>query len=657
MMLHRNRPRIFLLAFALLGMVMVASPVVQAATFIIVNNDPAGVGFNDPTPVAPVGGNPGTTLGAQRQNAFQFAANIWSGLLSSPVPIRVGATFGALTPCTSTYGVLGQAGPIEVFRDFPGAPTAATFYASAEANSLNGADLDPAMDDISAQFNSNIGTAGCLTTLSWYLGTDSSPPAGTLDFVSVLVHELGHGLGFLTFVDLASGTKFYGLNDTFMLSLENHGAIPSDYPSMTNAQRVAASINTPNLHWVGAHVRAASGVLSAGKVGDHVQMYAPNPQESGSSVSHWDTALTPNQVMEPSYTGALHNPVLELPLFQDIGWTLLATPTTTTLSSSSNPVAFGASVTLTATVTGTAPTGTVNFKDGGIDIGGCVAVALVGAGNVRSAACSSSSLSVGTHSIVAGYSGDASNAASSSAALLQSVKTSAVSKDLVFTPLTPCRIMDTRGTAWSAAAPLTASTDRPFDITAAAITVQGGVQSGGCGVPVVARAISVNITVVSPAAGWLYIWPDLSSLPNASIINFNGSSTGYIANAAVVAILPPNPAAHILVAPAGTTGTHVVMDVLGYFAPPFATALACTTQTAAINFAASNSTVSVSTPACPAGSTLTGGGMDSNFTSANFMYYESAQNGASWTCRGRNVDLPSTWSGTCYAICCKIPGR
>ena len=138
------------------------------------------------------------------------------------------------------------------------------------------------------------------------------------------MHELGHGLGFLTFVDLTSGAKALGFNDTFMRNLEDHGASPSDYPSMTNAQRVAASIDTGNLHWTGANVRAASGVLSAGTVGDHVRMYAPNPAQPGSSVSHWDTVLTPNQVMEPSYTGPLHNPVLELPLFQDIGWTVPA---------------------------------------------------------------------------------------------------------------------------------------------------------------------------------------------------------------------------------------------------------------------------------------------------------------------------------------------
>ena len=48
-----------------------------AATITIVNGDPAGVGFNDPTAVAPVGGNAGATLGQQRLNAFQAAANRW----------------------------------------------------------------------------------------------------------------------------------------------------------------------------------------------------------------------------------------------------------------------------------------------------------------------------------------------------------------------------------------------------------------------------------------------------------------------------------------------------------------------------------------------------------------------------------------------------
>jgi hypothetical protein len=367
-MLDRNRLRIFLLAFALLWTAVVASPVVHAATFVVINNDGAGEGFNDPTAAAPVGGNTGTTIGQQRLIAFQAAADIWGARLFSSVPIRVGAQFNPLS-CTAFSGTLGFAGPTNIFSDFSGAPVANTWYAVALANARHGSDLD-AGDDISAQFNSNIGTPGCLETSGWYYGLDSSPPGNLIDFVSVLIHELGHGLGFLTFVDLTTGAKAGGFNDAFMLNLENHGASPSDYPSMSNAQRVAASTSTGNLHWTGANVRAASGVLSAGKVGDHVRMFAPNPQQSGSSVSHWDTALTPNQVMEPNYTQALHSPNLELPLFQDIGWMLSASPSSLTVTPTTNisstgqqggsfsPVSFDYSLSATS--------GSVNYSISGV---------------------------------------------------------------------------------------------------------------------------------------------------------------------------------------------------------------------------------------------------------------------------------------------------
>ena len=334
--LRCSRLSVFLFAF--LALAVVAPTAVHAATVTVINNDGPGEGFNDLTLAAPVGGNTGTTIGAQRLNAFQYAADIWGGLLSSSVTIRVGAQFNPLT-CDATSAILGSAGPNTVYRDFSGAPVAATYYPGALANALHGSDLD-GLDDISAQFSSTIGTLGCLQGSGWYYGLDSNPPVGKIDFVSVLLHELGHGLGFLTFVNLSTGGKLAGFNDTFMRNLEDHGAVPSDYPTMNDAQRVTASTHTANLHWTGANVRAASGVLSAGKAGDHVQMFAPNPQQPGSSVSHWDTALTPNQMMEPMYTGALHSPGLELPLFQDIGWTLLpATPPGTyalTVSKSGN---------------------------------------------------------------------------------------------------------------------------------------------------------------------------------------------------------------------------------------------------------------------------------------------------------------------------------
>src|SRR6266849_1962820 len=119
--------RFSLAAMAASVVLTFSSSVFGAATIVIQNGDPAGVGFNDTTPVAPVGGNPGTTLGQQRLNAFQTAANIWGATLTSSSPITVLATWESLT-CSSTSAVLGSAGTTSIWRDFPGATLPGTWF-------------------------------------------------------------------------------------------------------------------------------------------------------------------------------------------------------------------------------------------------------------------------------------------------------------------------------------------------------------------------------------------------------------------------------------------------------------------------------------------------------------------------------------------------
>ncbi len=306
-----------LLPFFLLATFSVAS----AATVTIINLDVAGTGLNDTTPATPVGGNAGTTKGDQALIVFEEAASIWGGILGSPVEIKVGSSFAALS-CSATSGVLGSAGPQTAHRDFANAPLASTWYPQALANSLAGADLDAATNDIGMQFNGSMGTPGCLESLSWYMGLDAVEPANTISLLSVALHEIGHGLGFASFVTLSTGALFNALPDGYSSNLEDHstGLL---YPAMTNAQRVAASTNTGNLHWTGALVVAASGVLSSGAhASGHVEMYAPNPAQQGSSVSHFSTSLTPNELMEPSHTGPDLHPGLAVPLLQDMGWAL-----------------------------------------------------------------------------------------------------------------------------------------------------------------------------------------------------------------------------------------------------------------------------------------------------------------------------------------------
>jgi FG-GAP-like repeat len=321
-MRRQKIPGIFVFMTAvLLGVGILSRPAHAAATITVVNNDSAGEGFNDPSapdPDSTAGGNTGTTLGEQRLMAFQLAATIWGGLLNSNVVIRVGATMDPLS-CGSTSATLGSAGPDTVSRDFAGALRAGTFYPSALANKLAGSDLDPDSDDIDATFNSSIGTT-CSFPNVWYYGLNGTPPAGKLDFVTVVLHELGHGLGFLSLVNVTTGTKFFGFDDSYMINLEDHST-GKLYPAMTNAERIIASKDTGDLHWVGSNTVADSIFLTAGRhPSGHVRMFAPNPAQPGSSVSHFDTELTPNEVMEPFYTGPDLTIGLALSVMEDIGW-------------------------------------------------------------------------------------------------------------------------------------------------------------------------------------------------------------------------------------------------------------------------------------------------------------------------------------------------
>jgi len=182
-----------LCATALLGLAALAP--VQAAQFVLVNTDPAGAGFNDSTPAVPVGGNPGITVGQQRLIAYSRALQLWGSILKSDVPIVVLGSFSPRS-CTPTSGVLASAGAWNVELDFPNAPLPGHWYHSALANSIAGADLYPGADvidgaDIVAFFNSELGTAGCLTTSKWYYGLDSQADAaaGEIDFLNVFPPE------------------------------------------------------------------------------------------------------------------------------------------------------------------------------------------------------------------------------------------------------------------------------------------------------------------------------------------------------------------------------------------------------------------------------------------------------------------------------------
>lgn len=241
-----------LLAMLALGL-LVAAPA-SSATITIVNNDGAGEGFNDPTVVAPVGGNPGTTLGAQRLYVFQTAANIWGSILPSAVEIQVNAQFNPQT-CSATSGVLGSAGPVSVWRDFAGAPIAAHWYHVALANKLFGDTLNSTAYEINATFNSSLGTPTCLPA-GWYLGVDGNE-GGAIELLPVVLHELGHGLGFSTTTSGSSGnylSSFPSVYDRFLYDATT--GRHWDDPAQSAANRQASAISCGKLAWDGPNVMA-----------------------------------------------------------------------------------------------------------------------------------------------------------------------------------------------------------------------------------------------------------------------------------------------------------------------------------------------------------------------------------------------------------------
>ena len=298
---------------------------VLAAPFVINYGDGPNEGFNDPV------------RGPARKAALEYAAQMWSDALGGRIPIQVDATMDPLGG-GSASATLSLTSPTSIHSDFNGAPEPGTWYVAALANQLAGRDLDLTSEDIDIVFNSDI-DGNALGTVGFYYGTDGN--AGSdIDFVTVALHELGHGLGFIDFIEPVSGAWFQGgIPSTYDRNLVELGV--AQFDAMTNSQRKAA-LTSNDVFFNGPLVTAAHG--------DPAQIYAPNPYETGSSISHFDPSLTPDELMEPIYTGVNHNLGLTLPALFDMGWPAPTPTPTITPTVTPTPVP---SATSTATVTPT----------------------------------------------------------------------------------------------------------------------------------------------------------------------------------------------------------------------------------------------------------------------------------------------------------------
>jgi hypothetical protein len=263
------------------------------------------------------------------QNAFSYATDIWACLLASDVPIRVQVIFTGLAG-----GPLGTA-LANAVRDFPGAPVADTWYPSALADAIAGTDLQPGATENDMLIFMNAGA-------NWYFGTDGNVPSGQLDFVSVALHELGHGLGFTSLAKAEAGQGSFGeiTAADFMLPLvpfpplEGKPGILDRHmihgPSGLHLTDTSLFANpSPQLasFFTGGEIFLTGSTLLANNNNQSAKLYAPAMFSLGTSVTHLDEALfspgDTNSLMSPFIANmeVNHHPgPIVLGYLQDIGW-------------------------------------------------------------------------------------------------------------------------------------------------------------------------------------------------------------------------------------------------------------------------------------------------------------------------------------------------
>lgn len=269
--------------------------------------DQAGFGFYD------------HTLGVERRAAFEAALHTWTSQLQGTIPLQVQARFEALGG-EANSAVLAYAGPVSVARDFPGAEPG-TWYVTALGNQLAGYDLDPTGADIEVVINSDVDNAVVLGGVNYYYGLDGN--AGPhVDFRTTVLHELGHGLGFISLINNSTGEFFRAPSDAAPLpdiySKRLAQSKKAFYSSKIKplerlkAKKRLKAIKSQKLRWVGPEVFSATGAMTS--------LFAPKQLQQGSSLSHWDSANYPDLLMEPYDTGPKFGIDLSKQALQDMGW-------------------------------------------------------------------------------------------------------------------------------------------------------------------------------------------------------------------------------------------------------------------------------------------------------------------------------------------------
>lgn len=260
--------------------------------------------------------DPNTSAAVQQQQIDASNAalvNLATYFQPSNITLRVKITFKDLT----NDGTLGQAGP-EGFQQINGVAYAQGLY-----NFLTRTDLAGATLTLSVEMNTN-------ATVKWNY-TNSTPAAGEYSWQDVIMHEVGHSMGFFDTLN-KDGSFTQGAPSIFETLSFYNGAALSTYDQATRAQAIISN----NVFWNGQFGLGANS-------GTPIKLFTPNPYQNGSTYSHLDPSQTGK--------GGLYFPTLadgtyfpgptqqEMAIFHDIGW--VTSPINVQLANISTRVVVG----------------------------------------------------------------------------------------------------------------------------------------------------------------------------------------------------------------------------------------------------------------------------------------------------------------------------